>query len=130
MAVSATAAVVLAVAAVQLKNLVRAVVAYALASVFLAALFFQLASPFAGAPELTGGGGRAAAPLLLAAPPPGGGGGGTLGWPALAPGDRGVGLALWSDRTFEVLVQAILLLAGVVAILLLLEASIDKEARA
>ncbi|OGS64284.1 MAG: hypothetical protein A3K59_02350 [Euryarchaeota archaeon RBG_19FT_COMBO_69_17] len=55
---------------------------------------------------------------------------GTLAWPALAPGDPGVGLALWSDRTFEVLVQAILLLAGVVAILLLLEASIDKEARA
>lgn len=63
--------------------------------------------------------------LLAAAAVPG-----TLGWPALAPDDTGVGLALWSARTFEVLVQAVLLLAGVVAILLLLEASVDTEARA
>lgn len=55
---------------------------------------------------------------------------GSLGWPAAAPDDLGVGLSLWSGRTFEVLVQAVLLLAGVVAILLLLEASIGEEARA
>lgn len=66
MASSATAAVVLAVAAVQLRNLVRAVVAYALSSVFLAALFFQLASPFAGALELTVGAGLVAVLFLVA----------------------------------------------------------------
>lgn len=44
----------------------------------------------------------------------------TLVWPASGPAFSQVGLALWQDRTFEVLLQSIILLGGVVGILLLL----------
>ena len=44
----------------------------------------------------------------------------TLVWPTAGPGVTGVGLAMWQDRTFEVLLQSLILLGGVVAILLLL----------
>ena len=43
-----------------------------------------------------------------------------IAWPATGPGITGVGLAMWQDRTFEVIIQSIILLGGVVAILLLL----------
>jgi hypothetical protein len=43
------------------------------------------------------------------------------GFPAPAiPAGQGVGTALWEGRTLEVLLQAAILLAGVIAILLLL----------
>jgi hypothetical protein len=51
-----------------------------------------------------------------------------LSWPATAPGSGGVGAALWEGRTFEVLLQGIVLLGGVVAILLLLGTRKTKEA--
>lgn len=60
------AAVVLAIAAVWVRNLTRSVVAYALASALLAAVFFLLASPFAGALELTVGAGLVAVLFLVA----------------------------------------------------------------
>jgi hypothetical protein len=41
-------------------------------------------------------------------------------WPLTGPGVTGVGVAMWQDRTFEVLLQSIILLGGVVGILLLL----------
>lgn len=44
----------------------------------------------------------------------------TLVWPAAAPSFSQVGIAMWQDRTFEVLLQSIILLGGVVGILLLL----------
>ena len=44
----------------------------------------------------------------------------TLTWPTTGPSVTGVGLAMWQDRTFEILVQSLILLGGVVAILLLL----------
>ncbi len=66
MATLGVAAVGMAIVAVGLKNLVRSVVAYAFASAFLAALFFLLASPFAGALELTVGAGLVAVLFLVA----------------------------------------------------------------
>jgi len=66
MATLGVAAVGMAIVAVALKNLVRSVVAYALASAFLAALFFLLASPFAGTLELTVGAGLVAVLFLVA----------------------------------------------------------------
>jgi len=60
------ATIVMAIAAVLQKNLVRAVVAYALASICLAGLFFVLASPYAGALELTVGAGLVAVLFLVA----------------------------------------------------------------
>ncbi len=60
------ATVGLAIIAVALRNLVRSVVAYALASAFLAAMFFVLAQPFAGALELTVGAGLVAVLFLVA----------------------------------------------------------------
>ena len=48
------------------RNLVRSVAAYAVASAFLAGLFFVLASPFAGALELTVGAGLVAVLFLVA----------------------------------------------------------------
>ena len=66
MAILGVAAVGMAIVAVAHKNLVRSVVAYALASAFLAALFFVLASPFAGALELTVGAGLVAVLFLVA----------------------------------------------------------------
>lgn len=52
----------------------------------------------------------------------------TLPWPAIAPAGPGVGTALWTSRTVEVLLQAFVLLGGVVAILLLLGVRAEKEA--
>ncbi len=66
LAVLGAATVGMAIVAVALKNLVRSVVAYALASAFLAGLFFVLASPFAGALELTVGAGLVAVLFLVA----------------------------------------------------------------
>jgi predicted branched-subunit amino acid permease len=41
-------------------------------------------------------------------------------WPALPPVSLGVGAALWKYRTYEALLQGIIVLAGVLSILLLL----------
>ncbi len=48
-------------------------------------------------------------------------------WPAAGPGVTGVGIAMWQDRTFEVLIQSLILLGGVVAILLLLGSRRTRE---
>ncbi len=48
-------------------------------------------------------------------------------WPAAGPGGPSVGVALWEGRTFEVLVQSLILLGGVVAILLLLGSRRSRE---
>jgi NADH:ubiquinone oxidoreductase subunit 6 (subunit J) len=60
------ATVVTAVIAIIQKNLIRAVVAYAVSSICLAALFFSLSSPYAGALELTVGAGLVAVLFLVA----------------------------------------------------------------
>jgi len=54
------------VTAVLQRNLIRAVIAFAVSSVCLAALFFVLASPYAGALELTVGAGLVAVLFLVA----------------------------------------------------------------
>jgi len=59
-------AIVTAVAAVLQTNLIRAVIAFAISSACLAALFFLLASPYAGALELTVGAGLVAVLFLVA----------------------------------------------------------------
>ena len=41
-------------------------------------------------------------------------------WPTSGPTITKIGVAMWQDRTFEVLLQSVILLGGVVAILLLL----------
>jgi NADH:ubiquinone oxidoreductase subunit 6 (subunit J) len=56
----------MAAAAVLLNNLVRCTVAYALASICLAALFFLLGSPYASAFELTVGAGLISVLFLVA----------------------------------------------------------------
>ena len=43
-----------------------------------------------------------------------------ISWPSVAPGGPSVGVAMWQERTFEILIQGLILLGGVVAILLLL----------
>jgi ABC-type Fe3+ transport system permease subunit len=43
-----------------------------------------------------------------------------LSWPVITPGSGGIDAALWKGRTYEVLLQGIIILAGVMAILLLL----------
>jgi ABC-type Fe3+ transport system permease subunit len=48
-------------------------------------------------------------------------------WPSTGPGVTGVGLAMWQDRTFEVIIQSLILLGGVVAILLLLGSRRSRE---
>lgn len=48
-------------------------------------------------------------------------------WPAAAPGTTDVGYAKWGVRSFEVLLQGIILLAGVVAIILLLGSRRSRE---
>ncbi len=50
-----------------------------------------------------------------------------LTWPAAGPSVTGVGTAMWLDRTFEVLLQSIILLGGVIAILLLLGSRRSRE---
>ena len=51
--------------------------------------------------------------IALLAPTP-------LSWPAGTPLSSGVGVALWNDRTYEALLQGMIILAGVLSILLLL----------
>lgn len=58
--------IITALAAVIQKNLLRSIVAYALTSISLAALFFMLASPYAGALELTVGAGLVSVLFLVA----------------------------------------------------------------
>ncbi len=53
---------------------------------------------------------------------------GAILWPAAGPTVTGVGVAMWQDRTFEVLLQSVILLGGVVAILLLLGSRRTREA--
>jgi NADH:ubiquinone oxidoreductase subunit 6 (subunit J) len=60
------ATVVSAVIAITQKNLIRAIVSYAVSSVCLAALFFLLESPYAGVLELTVGAGLVAVLFLVA----------------------------------------------------------------
>jgi hypothetical protein len=43
-----------------------------------------------------------------------------LAWPAVLPVPAGIGTALWKGRTDEVLLQGMIILAGVLSILLLL----------
>lgn len=52
---------------------------------------------------------------------------GAITWPASGPTVTQVGVAMWQNRTFEVLLQSIILLGGVVAILLLLESRRSRE---
>ena len=56
----------MAIIAILQKNLIRSIIAYTLSSISLAALFFMLASPFAGALELTVGAGLVAVLFLVA----------------------------------------------------------------
>jgi NADH:ubiquinone oxidoreductase subunit 6 (subunit J) len=65
-AILGVAMISMAVTAVLLNNLVRCTVAYALASICLAALFFVLGSPFASAFELTVGAGLISVLFLVA----------------------------------------------------------------
>jgi NADH:ubiquinone oxidoreductase subunit 6 (subunit J) len=58
--------IVTAVIAILQRNLIRAVVAFAVSSACLAAIFFVLASPYAGALELTVGAGLVAVLFLVA----------------------------------------------------------------
>lgn len=58
--------VMMAILAVVQKNLIRSVVTFALSSISLAAIFFMLASPYAGALELTVGAGLVAVLFLVA----------------------------------------------------------------
>ncbi len=51
-----------------------------------------------------------------------------IAWPATPPTATGVGIAMWETRTFEVLLQGVVLLGGVVAILLLLGTRKTQEA--
>ena len=50
-----------------------------------------------------------------------------LVFPAAEPGGTTVGVAMWDLRTFEVIVQGLILLGGVVAILLLLGSRRSRE---
>jgi uncharacterized MnhB-related membrane protein len=58
--------IVTAVIAILQRNLIRAVIAFAVSSACLAAIFFVLASPYAGALELTVGAGLVAVLFLVA----------------------------------------------------------------
>ncbi len=60
------ATVVMALAAVMQKNLIRAVIAFAVSSICLAILFWLLASPYAAVLELVVGGGLVAVLFLVA----------------------------------------------------------------
>jgi hypothetical protein len=50
-------------------------------------------------------------------------------WPSTGPAKSDVGVAKWGPRSFEVLLQGIILLAGVVAIILLLGSRKFREVR-
>jgi len=43
-----------------------------------------------------------------------------VSWPAIIPVSHGVGVALWKSRTYEALLQGMIVLAGIFSILLLL----------
>ena len=43
-----------------------------------------------------------------------------ISWPVMIPVSPGVGIALWKGRTYEALLQGMIVLAGVFSILLLL----------
>jgi NADH:ubiquinone oxidoreductase subunit 6 (subunit J) len=58
--------IVTAIIAILQKNLIRSVLAYAISSISLAGLFFMLASPYAGALELTVGAGLVSVLFLVA----------------------------------------------------------------
>ncbi len=58
--------IIMAIIAILQKNLIRSIIAYTLSSISLAALFFMLGSPFAGALELTVGAGLVAVLFLVA----------------------------------------------------------------
>jgi multicomponent Na+:H+ antiporter subunit B len=60
------ATVAMALFAILQRNLIRAVIAFALSSVGLAILFFLLASPYAAGLELVGGSGLVAVLFLVA----------------------------------------------------------------
>jgi uncharacterized MnhB-related membrane protein len=60
------ATVAMALVAVVQKNLIRAVIAFAVSSICLAILFFLLASPYAAVLELVVGGGLVAVLFLVA----------------------------------------------------------------
>lgn len=64
--VLAVVIIVMAIVAVMHQNLLRAIIAYAIASAGLSALFFILASPYAGALELMVGAGLVAVLFLVA----------------------------------------------------------------
>ena len=65
-AVLGVATVGLSMFAVWERNLIRAVVAFALSSAFLAGIFYLLASPYAAALELTVGAGLVSVLFLVA----------------------------------------------------------------
>jgi NADH:ubiquinone oxidoreductase subunit 6 (subunit J) len=65
-AVLGVAAVGMSILAIWTQNLIRAVVAFALSSAFLAGIFYLLASPYAAALELTVGAGLVAVLFLVA----------------------------------------------------------------
>ena len=65
-AILGLAAVGMSILCFSLRNLVRAVVAFALSSAFLAGIFYLLASPYAAALELTVGAGLVAVLFLVA----------------------------------------------------------------
>ncbi|OPX64269.1 MULTISPECIES: hydrogenase subunit MbhD domain-containing protein [unclassified Methanoregula] len=64
--ITGIATVVLAFIAILQRNLIRAVIAFALSSVGLASLFFLLASPYAAVLELVVGSGLVAVLFLVA----------------------------------------------------------------
>jgi NADH-quinone oxidoreductase subunit J len=66
MAALGGATILSALVAVLHTHLIRAVVAFAVSSISLAAIFFLLAAPFAGAFELTVGAGLVAVLFLVA----------------------------------------------------------------
>jgi len=51
----------------------------------------------------------------------------SITWPTSGPTVTKIGVAMWQDRTFEVLLQSVILLGGVVAILLLLGSRRSRE---
>ena len=65
-AILGIAAVGMSILCFSLRNLVRAVVAFALSSAFLAGIFYLLASPYAAALELTVGAGLVTVLFLVA----------------------------------------------------------------
>ncbi len=44
----------------------------------------------------------------------------TASWPAVTPVIAGAGAAIWNDRTYDTILQGVIILAGVMSILLLL----------